>query len=485
MLANVPFDLFPRQRELVTFLMLQIADKKDNAVAKSRDVGFSWIAAVVAVWHWRFVPGFKTTYSSYEQEKIDQLGNPDSFFEKCRILLRLLPVWMLPPGYVTARHDNFERLMNPDNDNVITGQLPESARGGRSSWTLLDECSFMERPDAVDAATAANTTCRTFGSTVNGLGNLFARKWHGGVREERKFRLHWSNDPRKTAPLNPGWEALERSRMEPWKFASEYDLDFSASVEGIFIPAAWVQSCVKLADYATYETVPPSVQGVAGMDVGGGGTGKSTYVSRFGPWVRTVASRGDPDTIGTAHWGLELARGDSFTRPDGWDCRVTRLNYDDIGIGSAVRSAYVRCGVEGLNTRGVNVGNPPSETQWDDGETSEEKFGNLKAELWAIARERAKCSHELLLHLTGQPGGVQHPWSSVMILPGATTDDTILQAQLSYPRRLTNEKGKVVVEPKKEMQEKRGLASPDHAEGLVLTFAQPELDVWERLGAAA
>jgi phage terminase large subunit len=484
LLANVPFDLFASQRELVTFLMDRLAAKQDHAIAKSRDMGFSWIAAAVAVWHWLYVPGFKTTYSSYEQSKVDHLGNPDSFFEKCRILLRLLPTWMLPPGYTPSRHDNFMRLVNPENGNVISGEVGDQmGRGGRSSWYLLDECAFMDHPDAVDAATAANTRCRTFGSTVSGLGNLFARKWFS-LAEAQKFRLHWSSDPRKTT-LDPGWEARERGRLEGWKFASEYDIDFSASVEGVFIPAAWVQSCVRLAEFASYETVPPSTHGVAGMDVGGGGDGLSTYVSRFGPWVRTVVSRGDPDTIGTAHWGVECARADSFTRPDGWDCSVTRLHYDEIGIGTAVRSTFLRHEVIGLNTTGVNVGKPPSETQWEDGESSEEKFGNMKAELWAMVRERVKCGHELYLHLTGQPGGVEHPWANVLILPNKTKDDMTLQEQMSYPRRLTDEKGRVIVEKKKDMLEKRGLKSPDHAEALVLTVAQPDLDVWEKLGAAA
>lgn len=485
LMANVPFDLFDSQRELVDFLMETIAAKRDAAIGKSRDMGWSWIAAVVAVWHWLFVPGFKTTYSSFHKDLVDQIGNPDSWFEKVRILMRLLPTWMLPPGYLPQRHDNFARLVNPANDNVIGGAVggQHLGRGGRSSWFILDECAFMEHPDEVDAASGANTRCRIFGSTANGLGNLFARKWNA-LPMVQKFRLHWTTDPRKTT-LDPGWERRERSRMEPWKFASEYDIDFSASVEGVFVPALWVQSCVKLADYATYETSPPPTNGVAGMDVGGGGDGLSTYVSRFGPWVRTVASRGDPDTIGTAHWGVECARADTFTRPDGWDCTVTRLCYDEIGIGTAVRSTFLRHDVVGLGTHGVNVGQPPSETQWEDGESSVDKFGNMKAELWAMARERAKCSHELLLHLTGQPGGVAHPWTNVLILPNATKDDATLQEQLSYPRRLTDEKGKIIVEKKKDMSEKRGLKSPDHAEGLVLTFAQPDLDVWERLGAAA
>lgn len=483
LLANVPFDLFDAQRDLVRFIWGRIAAKQDNAVAKSRDVGFSWLSVVIAVWFWRFVPGFKTTYSSYEQSKIDHLGNPDSYFEKCRILLRLLPTWMLPPGYTPQRHDNFMRLVNPENGNVISGEVGDQmGRGGRSSWYLLDECAFMEHPDAVDAATAANTRCRTFGSTVNGLGNLFARKWFG-LSQEQKFRLHWTSDPRKTT-LDPGWEARERGRLEAWKFASEYDIDFSASVEGIFIPAKWVESCQRLAKLPDLGVEPPTF-GVAGLDVGAGGTGRSVYVERFGPWVRRVKSWGDPDTIETAHRALDECAAATFVRADGWDCRVGTLNYDCVGVGDAVLRTFARVSVHGLTTQGVNTGVPPTERRWEDGQTSADKFGNLKAELWAIVRERCKCSHEMYLHLTGQPGGEPHPLDNCLLLPSETPDDLTLAQQLSYPRRERNEKGKVVVESKKTMMEKRGLPSPDHADALVLTEAQAELDVWARLGQMA
>lgn len=484
-LSSLPFDMFEAQRNLLRFLLRCIDGQLDNLVEKSRDMGFSWEAALLALYFWLFRKGHKTTYTSYLDRYVDLKGNPDSFFEKIRQAQRLIPNWMMPAGWNPGKYDNSMRMLNPANDNIIAGDAgTQLGRGGRSTWYILDECAFMEHPDTVDASTAANSRCRTFASTVNGLGNLLARKRFGGqIGHDNIFRLHWTLDPRKTED-DPDWEKRERGRLEPWKFASEYDIDYTASVEGVFIPALWVQSAVRLREYALAAGVRPSTVGVAGMDVGGGGEGKSTYVSRFGPWVRTVASRGDPDTIGTAHWGMELAAADSFTRDDGWDCSVVILNYDMIGIGSAVLNAFARCELQNIQTSGVNVGEPASERQWSDGQTSQEKFTNMKAELWGIGRERFKCSHELFLHLTDQAGGIEHPWDEVIILPNETGDDMTLQAQLSYPRRLTDEKGKILVEKKKDMQEKRGLQSPDHAEGFILTLAKQDLADWARLAAA-
>lgn len=485
MLSGVPFDLFDRQRELVQFLFARMESKEDGVVEKSRDMGFSVIAGSVASWFWLFRPGHKTTYSSYLDRYVDLIGNPDSWFEKVRILLRRLPEWMMPEGWNPQRHDNSMRLLNPANGNVISGEVgAQIGRGGRSTLYVLDECAFMEYPDNVDASTHANTKCRIFASTVNGLGNLLARKRHSPeTRPDQIFRLHWSDDPRKTTE-DPGWEARERKRLPAWKFASEFDIDYTSSVEGVFIPAAWVQACIDLPKHPAFKAPPRSTIGVAGLDVGGGGSGKSVKVVRYGPWVTSVVSWGDPDTIETAMRALRECEADKFVREDGWDCTVRALNYDCVGIGDAVLRTLTRCPSDQVATSGVNTGVPASERMWEDGQTSLEKFGNLKAELTAIVRERAKCSYEMLLYLQGKPGGQEHPGDELLLLPCATGDDQTLIAQMSYPKRLFNEKGKIVVESKKDLA-KRGLPSPDHLDALVLTEAQAELNVWARLGAAA
>ena len=370
MLAHVPFDLYDAQKELRQFLCDRVLAQEDGVVEKSRDMGFSWEIGAMAVYRWRFVPGFKTTYSSYAEDKVDRLGNPDSWFEKLRQLLRLLPVWMLPQGYSPRLHDNFMRLVNPENGNVISGEIGDNmGRAGRSSWYILDECAFMDHPDAVDAATAANTRCRIFASTVNGMGNLLARKRHGGsLRPDQIFRLHWTRDPRKTVE-DPEWESRERKRLEPWKFASEYDIDYAASVEGVFIPAKWVESCWRIATLPNFVHPRPATFGVAGQDVGAGGSGKSVFIARFGPIVRPPISWGDPDTIETAHRALEEAQRAQFTRDDGYDCRVGCLNYDSVGIGVSVLGVFTRVSVHGLTTQGINTGVPATESQvggWAD-----------------------------------------------------------------------------------------------------------------------
>lgn len=492
--AHVPFDLFPRQEEMLRWIDARMAAREDGLIEKSREIGFTWLAGGYALHGWLFTGGFKATFGSRGEALVDRMGDPDSILEKIRMLYRGLPAWMMPPQFVPAKHDNHLRIINPDTESVIRGEAGDQmGRGGRSTIYFIDEAAFIERADRVEAATSANTDVRIWGSTVNGMGNLFARKRHGGgMRPDQIFRFHWTDDPRKaegtvenpeTGQTEP-WSVVEKRRLEAHVWASEYDIDYSASVEGIFIPAKWVQSCQAIGPLLEQKGIKivPSVHGVAGQDVGAGGSGKSVFVARFGPVVKVVRAWGDPDTIETAHRAMEECGLAAFTRDDGYDCKIGVLFYDSVGVGVSLVNTFQRVHVPGLMTEGINTGQPPSDTMWPDGQTSAEKFGNLKGELWSIMRERAKCTHEMYLHLAGEEGGQEHPVDELMILPSGPETQTLV-AQLSSPKRERTVTGKIVVESKKAMAA-RGLPSPDHADALALSYTNTGLDVWAKLAAA-
>jgi hypothetical protein len=132
----------------------------------------------------------------------------------------------------------------------------------------------------------------------------------------------------------------------------------------------------------------------------------------------------------------------------------------------------------------VNTGIEASDATWDDGKTSKDKFGNLKAELWGLARERFKNTYEFVLYLEGKPGGIQHIVDDCISLPDDEEGPEAMQlaSELSLPKRGSNERGKLIMERKIAMA-KRGLASPDFADALILTFAgNGSLEVWAKLG---
>jgi phage terminase large subunit len=54
-------------------------------------------------------------------------------------------------------------------------------------------------------------------------------------------------------------------------------------------------------------------------------------------------------------------------------------------------------------------------------------------------------------------------------MPSGDRESDALASQLSLVRYFRNERGKIVIEKKTELQ-RRGIKSPDHADAFVLTF---------------
>lgn len=479
-------DLYPKQREAIRWFEERSSNKEDGHFAKSRDIGFTWMAGGYTLHRWLFEDGYKANFGSRKAEYVDRIGDPDSIFEKIRMLYRALPRWMLPRNM----SDNSMLLINEDRNSIIRGEAGDDmGRGGRSTDYFFDEFAFVERADSVDAASVANADCRIFGSTVNGQGNLFFRKAHdGSMRPDQLFRFHWTDDPRKKngkveVELPDGrkvvktWEAATKSKMEDHKWASEYDIDYSASVEGICILAKWVEAAKTIGAELKKRgiKIPVSLVGVAGGDVGAG-KAKSVVIPRFGIKVFKPKAWTDPDTTDTAHRMVMYCR-ETVVKQDGFESFCKTLKFDVTGVGEGVGSTLKRS-TEGVNSVAIRVGEPASDTKWPDGKSSNEKFANIKAESWWIARERFKNTYEHLHFLLGTKNeagelvGVEHKLEDLIILPGDNEgpDAMALNAQLSLVKWFTQTSGKIIIESKQQLT-LRGIASPDYADALMLTFA--------------
>ena len=66
--AVVPFLLFPRQEEFVTWVVERWRGREDGLTEKSRDMGISWLCVGVAVWMWLFYPGSVIGFGSRKEE---------------------------------------------------------------------------------------------------------------------------------------------------------------------------------------------------------------------------------------------------------------------------------------------------------------------------------------------------------------------------------------------------------------------------------
>ncbi len=449
-MLTLPMALWPKQREYIQFLEEVIASGRDHVIEKTRDAGATYLNCGYSITKWLWRSGWKTTFCANKLELVDEIGNPDTIFEKIRGILRRLPTWMLPEGFTWTKHDRENRLINPANSNVITGEGGDNAgRGGRSSWYVVDEAAHVLRADSVNNATSANARCRAWCSSVNGNGNLFYRLRHGGSL--RVFIFRWEDDPRKT----PKWAAQKAADIGAVSFAQEYGRDYGASIEGLAIPMAWVEAAREL-----YRRMPDAVghyrtiKGVAGWDVGGG-KAESVVVVRHGPVMEAPRHRTDPDGVDVAYWALDIAR----------ESNVGLLNYDAPGVGFTMGSILARAQTHDVEIRGVNTGVPPTERVWPDGRTSKEKFVSLKAELWWRAREAFNRSWLLLRHQQGDPDGIDYRADEVILLG----DDDELARQLSTPKATRTERGLIMIETKPQLAA-RGIRSPDRADAAVLAL---------------
>lgn len=443
---------WPRQVEFLRWLEEREDRKENGLVDKSRDTGATWMCGAFALHRWLYRAGSAIGFGSRKLDLVDRKGDPDCIFEKIRFLLYHLPGWMLPAGFKRDGHDAEGKLLNPENGSTITAEGGDNiGRGGRKSHYFVDESPFLSHPEMVDGSLAATTEVRIDVGTPNGPGNPFAQKRFSG--KWPVFTLHYKDDPRKT----PEWVAKKKATLDSLTWAREYEIDYSASIEGICIPAAWVRSAVNLL-LPGFEQSPL----VAGLDVGGEGTNKSVLVTRRGPCVQHPIS-----------WAGVLPTETAWRARDHCErLGVERVAYDSIGVGSAVKGSWdMADNPVQFHSEAVQVGLPPSDAVWPDGRTSKEKFLNIKAELWWKVRERFEKTFE---HVEQ---GVAHAAEEMISLP----DDTELIAQLSLPLMKHTSSGKMRLESKDELRS-RGVKSPDFADALVLSFHDSNASVYRTRG---
>jgi phage terminase large subunit len=440
--ALLPFVPYPKQLEFLSWLRERERLQQDGIAEKSREVGLTWLCVAHALHGWLFRRGYQVGFGSYKLDRVDDLGNPNSVFAKVRFLLYRLPVWMLPPGFNRKRHDCLGKIINPHTGAAIIGEGGDDiGRGGRCSIFFVDEAAHLEHPKLVDAALAQTTRVRIDVSTPRGPGNPFATKRFSG--NFPVFTFHWTQDPRK----DRAWYEGECKRLgDPALIAQELDIDYTASLEGIVIPGAWVRAAVNL-------DLPRSGRCVCGLDVAEAGSALSVLVPRWGAFVGDPVSWGQANTTETAHRAAEHCR----------RLQAAVLSYDVCGVGAGVRGALAS--FEGrlpFFCNAVNGGASPTEAIWPDRRTSKERFLNLRAELWWGLRVRFEKAHE---HSTQ---GVLHDPGEMISLP----DCPQLIAELSLPTYGLTETGKVKIEGKEQMR-RRGVKSPDHADALCISFAVP------------
>lgn len=285
-----------------------------------------------------------------------------------------------------------------------------------------------------DSALSQTTISQFDLSTPNGM-NYFGQKRHSGKVEV--FTFHWKQDARK----DEEWYKNESSKLDSVIVAQEIDINYHASVEGLFIPPEHVKAAVELD--------LPGGTVSAGLDVAAGGKNNSALAIKTGCRV-SIETKDYKNGTDVVHWAIDRCN----------EAGVSYLNYDKIGVGHAVYSGFESTERKiNFKTFSVNAGATASDIFYPEfGKKGSDMFFNAVAEWWYIAAKAFKKTYEYV------NGSKQHDLSELISIP----NNGNLIAQLSSPKKLVTEKGEIKRESKEQMRS-RGIQSPDEADGLVMS----------------
>ena len=465
--TTVPFLMFPKQEEYIRWRRERLKNREFGIIVKSRDSGISYLNCMDHLHHWLFDDEYVGCLASRKEILVDRLGDPGSMFEKIRLTMSTLPSWMLPK----SSSNGYMKLINYDRNNTITGEAGNNiGRGNRSALLEIDEAAFLENQESVMAAVSQTSDCVIRTSTPNGIGDLFSSDHLSG--NFHSFRFHWKDDPRKNEWVHEEsglrgsgydapkggvypWYLEQKAKLSDLVIAQEIDIDFSASLEGVCIPAKWVQAAIGY--------LLPSIGAIksAGLDIATEGKDLSVLcVVSGGNNVTLIESWKGQNTTYTANKSIEICNQN----------QVNLLNFDVVGVGAGVSGVLQTSPNLRFSYNPISGSSSPSGFYWQaEQRSSKEKFYNLRAELWYNARERFRKTWE------NREGIASHPESECISIPNHPK----LISELSTPLMKFANNGKMLLESKDEMK-KRGIKSPDFSDALIYALYKNTQDTLYR-----
>lgn len=434
---TMPWIPWKQQIEFIEWIYNQYLTGKPGIAEKSRDCGATWLMCWIYLQEWRWTQGFAGGIGSNKLDNVDKRDDPSSVFEKLRAILKTLPSWWFPKGWVPKKHDKLANLINPEFNCNISGQGgKEIGRGDRRSIYFVDEKASLEFPEMADHALSQTTNCQIDVSTPKGMNHFGQKRWSGDIDV---FTFSWKKDFRK----NKIWYEHQKKVLKREVLAQEVDCDYHSSVEGIFIKPEWVRAAVE---------IKLKSQGIcsAGLDVAAGGKNESALAIRTGPTAK-VKTWDIDNGIDLVHGVIDVCN----------NVKVSYLNYDKPGVGYAVKSSIERTERKmGFLNYGWEPGGSPSDLFYPEYDAyAKDIFKNARAEAWYNLARRFEKTWE---HLNKVREYDENELISI-------DNDGKLIAELSSPKRIPTETGKIRVESKDQML-KRGIESPDRADAIVLAF---------------
>jgi phage terminase large subunit len=467
--SKIPFLLFPKQREWVDWVVNYLwKNNKDGVTPKSREIGVSWLAgatvASLCIFHKGIVGGF----GSRKLEYVDKSGDPKSLFWKIREFLDNLPV-EFRAGW-SRDTDAHCRITFPLTGSAITGEAGDNiGRGDRTSIHVVDEAAYIEHPDAVDAALSQTTRCRVDVSSAHGMGNPFARKVHTWPEDQIK-RIHWRDDPRKDI----AWYEEQCKRYDPIVVAQEIDINFMASVEGILIPAPWVNAAIG-ADKKLGIEATGAVR--ASLDIADEGPDKNAFTAARG----IKLFKAEPWSGEASNLYRTLQRAYRLCDEVG----SSELVFDSDGMGVSVRGDSEILNESREHKITCHPFHASGSVIYPDredvpGRLNKDMYQNAKAQAWWRLRMRFEKTFKAVMAAKeeGPEAWKDYDVDDLIVIDESMPNLTQLQqelAQVIYGYSMT---GKLQI-----IKAEKGMASPNMADSMMMLYGVetvPKLKVLEQ-----
>lgn len=321
-----------------------------------------------------------------------------------------------------AKADESDLIMTLWNGSAIRlfgADYPDRLRGNGFDGVVMDEVAQM-KPETWSAVVLPALSDRdgwaVFMGTPKGQ-NVFYDIYSEHLKDSDWFVGVYPAD--QTGVFDESKLDELRLEMGGNLFRQEYLCDFTADNPDNFIDFQSVYDAERRERPGLNDA--PLVMGV---DVAAQGDDRSCLVLRRGAVLQHIEVWREPDTMKTV--GL-VSEAINRYKP-----RVVFMDEVGLGLGPTQRLKQL-----GYRISGINSGRTASR---------DDKFANLKAEMWWRLRE----------------------WLETACIP----DDAALRKDLLAPKREYDAKNRIKVESKDDLK-KRVKFSTDLADALALTFAQP------------
>lgn len=297
---------------------------------------------------------------------------------------------------------------------------PDSLRGIYSDGMALDEYADMH-PGIWDSVVLPALADRDGFLVVSGTPkgfNAFHERYQASLRDENWFSMLLRASQSGILPD----QALKElaAEMPPPKYAQEMECDFTQAATAQFISTDLVEAAIERQGQSD-ERMPR----VLGVDVARFGDDASVIITRRGRVVEDIKRYRKLDLVQLAN---EVMRWAEQVRPQ-------MIYVDGAGVGGGVVDYLAAAN---YSVRDVQVGAAASDKV---------RYLNKRAELWGEMRE----------------------WLATAQLLLPSDELAILRNDLVGPQYKYTLAGQTALERKEDMK-KRGIASPDAADALALTF---------------